>query len=149
MTKDQLDKTERESILAVKCVELMRERETFPKKLNIQLLETTPGTARGKMTIESFMLNGHETCHGGVIFSFADTIFAYACNNRNQKAVGSGCSIDFMAPAFLGDELTAVADTTAQIGRNGIYDVIIYNQNEDIIAVFRGKSRVIPGQYVE
>lgn len=145
MTKEMMS----EQDIALKCVNAMREREAFPQKLKIELLETLPGKAKGEIQIEAFMLNGHHTCHGGVIFSFADTIFAYACNNRNQKAVSSGCSIDFMAPAFLGDTLTAVADTTVQIGRNGIYDVTIYNQDNQIIAVFRGKSRTIAGQYFE
>lgn len=135
--------------IALKCVEIMRESEAFPKTLNIKLLETTPGQAQGEMQIEAFMLNGHQTCHGGALFSFADTVFAYACNNQNQKAVSSGCSIDFMAPAFLGDKLTATAETTVQAGRNGICDVVIYNQDHHIIAVFRGKSRTIAGQYFE
>lgn len=138
-----------EQEIALKCVGIMRENEAFPQTLNVKLLETTPGRAKGEMQIEAFMLNGHQTCHGGVLFSFADTVFAYACNNRNQKAVSSGCSIDFIAPAFLGDKLTAVAETTVQAGRNGIYDVVIYNQDHHIIAVFRGKSRTIAGQYIE
>ncbi len=145
MTRDLL---EQEIELAEKCVELMRNSEAYPQKLNIQLIETTPGHAVGKMKVDSFMLNGHKTCHGGVIFSFADTIFAYACNNRNKKAVSSGCSIDFMAPAYAGDELTAIAKSTADVGRNGIYDVVIYNQENNIIALFRGKSRIIPGEYI-
>ncbi len=131
------------------CVSIMRDHENFPTYLKIELSNTSPGEAIGTMVIESFMLNGHQTCHGGVIFSFADTIFAYASNNRNQKMVSSGCYIDFIAPAFLGDQLTARAETTVQAGRNGIYDVLVTNQNEQIIAVFRGKSRTIPGLYIE
>ena len=140
---------ENSQTMAEACVSVMREHENFPTYLKIELSNTAPGEAIGTMVIENFMLNGHQTCHGGVIFSFADTIFAYACNNRNQKMVSSGCSIDFMAPAFLGDQLTARAETTVQAGRNGIYDVVVTNQNEQIIAVFRGKSRTIPGLYIE
>lgn len=136
-------------VMAAQCVAVMRENEEFPEHLKIELISTSEGKAEGSMVIEEFMLNGHRTCHGGVIFSFADTIFAYACNSRNQKAVGSGCSIDFIAPALLGDRLTASAQTTIQAGRNGVYDVVVLNQKKDVIAVFRGKSRTIPGQYFE
>lgn len=137
-----------ENYIARKCVEIMQENELYPKYLKIKLLENISGSATGEMRVEDFMLNGHRTCHGGVLFSFADTIFAYACNNNNQKAVSSGCSIEFIAPALLGDSLSAVATQTVQAGRNGVYDVVIKNQNKSIIAVFRGKSRTIPGTYI-
>jgi acyl-CoA thioesterase len=73
-------------------------------------------------------------------FSLADTAFAYACNSRNEATVASGCSIEFLAPAHKGDTLTAVARETAKRGRQGVYDMMVTDQNGNTIAVMRGKS---------
>jgi acyl-CoA thioesterase len=94
------------------------------------------------------MTNGHSTCHGGFIFTLADSAFAFACNSYNVRTVAAGCVIDFMAPAYENDQLTAEAVEQAIAGRSGVYDVAVSNQNGQRIALFRGRSRQIGGEIV-
>ena len=74
------------------------------------------------------MVNGHAICHGGFVFTLADSAFAFACNSYNANTVANGCTIEFLAPAHEGDVLTAIARERAQVGRNGVYDVEVRNQ---------------------
>jgi acyl-CoA thioesterase len=117
--------------------------------LRIALDEIRPGYARMTLRVTEDMVNGHGMCHGGLIFTLADSAFAYSCNSHNHNAVASGCTIEFLAPAHIGDVLTAVADERALAGRSGIYDIDVRNQDGKLIAVFRGKSHRIQGETVK
>jgi len=117
--------------------------------LGMKLEEVRPGYARVSMTVTGNMVNGHDLCHGGMIFTLADTAFAYACNSHNQRAVAAGCSIEFLAPAHLDDVLTAEGVEVAHVGRSGVYDMTVKNQNGHLVAVFRGKAATIKGKLVE
>ncbi|MBE0590283.1 MAG: hydroxyphenylacetyl-CoA thioesterase PaaI, partial [Hydrogenophaga sp.] len=94
------------------------------------------------------MVNGHHTCHGGYIFTLADSTFAYACNSHNQNAVASACHIDFLAPAKEGDILEAEAVERSLSGRTGVYDVTVRTRGGKTIALFRGKSYRIRGEVI-
>ena len=83
------------------------------------------------------------------IFTLADSAFAFACNSYNLNTVASGCSIDFLAPARLGDLLTAHAQELSASGRTGVYDIVVTNAHGEKIAVFRGKSYRVRGHVVE
>lgn len=117
--------------------------------LRIALDEIRPGYARMSLTITDDMVNGHGMCHGGFIFTLADSAFAYSCNSHNHNAVASGCTIDYLAPAHVGDVLTATAEERALAGRSGIYDIEVSNQAGKRIALFRGKSHRIQGELVK
>jgi acyl-CoA thioesterase len=93
-------------------------------------------------------VNGHDICHGGMIFTLADTAFAHACNSYNFNTVAAGCNIDYLAPAKLGDVLSASAQEQVLSGRTGIYDVVVTDQENKTIALFRGKSSRIKGVLV-
>ena len=101
------------------------------------------------MTVRTDMLNGHAICHGGFIFTLADSAFAFACNSYNLTTVASGCSIDFIAPAREGDLLTAIAHERSVSGRTGVYDIEVKNQRRETIAYFRGRSYRIKGHVIE
>lgn len=116
--------------------------------MGVVLEMIAPGEARMRMTVRHDMLNGHQTCHGGFLFAFADSTFAFACNARNQSTVAAGCTIDFLAPGFEGDILTAHAKERSLAGRTGIYDVTVTNQDGKILALFRGRSYRIKGQVI-
>lgn len=132
--------------LAELTAKVMYGNDPASKGLGIQLESVAPGQAVMTMTVRSDMLNGHKTCHGGFLFSLADSAFAFACNSRNHVTVASGCSIDFLAPAFEGDVLTATASEYSLAGRTGVYDVHITNPQGNRVAVFRGRSYRIKGQ---
>ncbi|MGB7317187.1 MAG: hydroxyphenylacetyl-CoA thioesterase PaaI [Planktotalea sp.] len=114
--------------------------------LGIEMGEVREGFARMTLKVENHHCNGHDICHGGVIFTLADSCFAFACNSRNQNTVAQNNMITFIAPGQLGDVLTAEAHETALNGRNGIYDVRVSNQDGRTIAEMRGLSRAIKGQ---
>ena len=98
-----------------------------------------------QMPVLALHLNGHQICHGGFIFTLADSTFAFACNSRNRNNVAAGCSIEFLKPAKLGDVLTCVANEQFLQGRHGIYDMCVTNQLADVVAIVRGKSTQISG----
>ena len=100
------------------------------------------------MEVKSHMANGHDIGHGGLTFALADSTFAFACNSYNINAVAAACSIEFLAPSRVGDVLTATAQEQVLMGRNGIYDVRLTNQRNEIIALFRGKSTQIRGSVI-
>lgn len=135
--------------LARAVAEAMFARDSASSGLGMRIASVAPGEAAMTMTVRSDMLNGHAICHGGFIFTLADSAFAFACNSGNLTTVANGCSIEFLAPAQLGDVLTATARERAQVGRNGIYDVEVRNQAGVDIAHFRGKSTRIKGNVLE
>jgi acyl-CoA thioesterase len=91
------------------------------------------------------MLNGHGTCHGGVVFALADSAFAFACNSRGVVTVASGCTIEFLAPVGEGDELVAEAQERSLEGRHGVYDVDVRREDGPLVATFRGRSAATRG----
>ncbi len=114
--------------------------------LGMQILEVAPGHATLSMAVRDDMLNGHQTCHGGFISALADSAFAFACNSYNELTVASGFAIDFVAPARLGELLTARCIEIAKTGRTGIYDAEVTNERGERVAVFRGRSFTVKGK---
>ena len=115
---------------------------------NIEIEDAREGYARIAMVVRKDMLNGHATCHGGMIFALADTAFAYACNSRNVETVAQSATIAFLAPGREGDRLVAEAQEQALSGRSGVYQVTVTNQNGEKIAVFQGLSRSLGGTVI-
>lgn len=116
--------------------------------MGMELLYCQPGHASMRMRVEPKHLNGHHMCHGGFIFTLADSTFAFACNSHNNVTVAAAASIEFLKPAHLGDVLTCVGEEQVLNGRHGIYDMTVRNQHDQVIALFRGKSAQIQGQVV-
>ena len=114
--------------------------------LGMRIASLGAGTATLTMTVRDDMLNGHDICHGGFITTLADSAFAFACNSRNVVTVASGLTVDFLAPARLGDVLTARCTEVSKAGRTGVYDVELGNQRGERVAVFRGRSYTIKGK---
>jgi acyl-CoA thioesterase len=112
----------------------------------MELVDVDEGQAVLALTVTPQHVNGHGICHGGVTFSLADNAFAFACNSRNQSTVAQHNSISYIAPAKLGDRLTAKAKEVSLTGHSDITDVTVTNQCGKVIAEFRGASRAINGQ---
>ena len=124
-------------------------RDTAVQAMDMTLSTIGPDTAEFAMTVRDDMLNSHGICHGGFIFTLADTAFAYACNARNRRAVAQSCSITYLQPAAAGSRLVARCTEVASTGRSGIYDTIATDENGTTIAVFRGQSREIKGAILD
>lgn len=135
--------------LARACGEALWAGDEACKALGVTLVAIAPGTATMTMKVRADMVNGHDLCHGGLIFTLADSCFAYACNSENFNTVASGARIEFLSPAHLGDELTATASQVYQGRRSGIYDIAVVNQTGRLVALFRGNSHRIAGHLVE
>ena len=116
--------------------------------MGMELLSCEPGRAVIRMEVKERHLNGHKICHGGFIFTLADSTFAFACNSYNKVAVAAGCSIEFLKSGQLGDVLTCVGQEQTLSGRHGIYDMKVTNQKGEVIAMFRGKSAQIAGTVI-
>lgn len=134
--------------LAEACAEAMWSNDSTSQRLGMTIERIAPGEAILALEVTEFMLNGHGLAHGGFIFTLADSAFAFACNGYNQRTVGHQAAITYMAPARLGDRLTAVAREIHRAGRNGVYDVRVTNQDGAQIAEFRGHSRTVKGTHL-
>jgi acyl-CoA thioesterase len=131
--------------LARRVAEHMLAQEGTGPAWGIVIEEAREGYARLSMAVRADMLNGHRTVHGGMIFSLADTAFAYACNSRNVSTVAQQASISFLAPAREGARLIAEAREEAVAGRSGVYSVTVRSAEGENIAVFQGLSRAVGG----
>jgi acyl-CoA thioesterase len=114
----------------------------------MSILYIAPGRAELAMLVRADMVNGHGSCHGGVLFSFADTAFAFACNTYNAITVAAGATIDYLVPARQGEQLIAVAHEVWRSRRSGVYDVVVTNQKQERVALFRGRSHELGGKII-
>jgi acyl-CoA thioesterase len=138
-----------EEALAARVGEAMFAADAASREfLRMELVSCEPGRAVMRMKVREPMLNGHKICHGGLIFTLADSTFAFACNSRNKATVAAGCSIEFLKPAQLGDVLTCEGVEQLVQGRHGIYDMRVANQRGEVVAMFRGKSAQIQGTVI-
>jgi acyl-CoA thioesterase len=135
--------------LARKVADRLHAREGTSAALGIEIEEVREGYARIAMIVRKDMLNGKAITHGGMIFTLADTAFAYACNSRNVNTVAQSATVVFVAPGREGDRLVAEAREESQTGRSGVYSVKVRNQNGENIAVFQGLSRSIGGAILD
>ena len=116
--------------------------------MQMELVSCAPGRAVMRMAVREPMLNGHKICHGGLIFTLADSTFAFACNSYNKVAVAAGVGIEVLKPGQLGDVLTCEGVEQTLQGRPGLYDMKVSNQRGEVIAMFRGKSAQIAGTVI-
>jgi acyl-CoA thioesterase len=135
-------------VVAEEVARAMYPRDQASQLLGIRILTIRPGYARLVMTVRPDMVNGHHICHGGLIFTLADSAFAYACNSYNKNTVASACHIDFLAPAKEGDILEAEAVEQSLSGRTGVYDITVRTRTGKTVALFRGKSYRINGEVI-
>ncbi len=121
--------------------------DSASKGLGMRLEDVGPGRARLSLVVTEAMVNGHGICHGGFIFSLADSAMAFACNSYGEHAVAQHCAITFVRPGRLGETLTAEAVERTRSGRSGIYDVRVSGAGGDVVAEFRGHSRTTGGRF--
>ena len=135
--------------LAERVAAAMFGRDRASQALGMRIVRVAPGEADLTMTVRSDMVNGHGICHGGFVFTLADSTFAFACNAYNHNTVAQGCAIDYLAPAREHDVLTARGRERSRSGRTGVYDIEVTNQRGEAVALFRGKSYRIKGNVVD
>ncbi|MEM1090338.1 MAG: hydroxyphenylacetyl-CoA thioesterase PaaI [Pseudomonadota bacterium] len=135
--------------LARACADKMLADDRASRALGMNVSIPAQGEAVVTMTVRSDMVNGHDICHGGYIFTLADSAFAFACNGYNQVTVAAGAAIDFVRPGKLGDELTATAVEGHRGRRSGLYDVTVTNQDHKLVARFHGRSATVGPELID
>jgi acyl-CoA thioesterase len=124
------------------------ERDLTARRLGAELMSVGPGRAALRMTVQPDMVNSHGTCHGGMIFTLADSAFGYACNSFNRNAVAQQCDITYLKPVAVGTVLTATAELRETAGRSSIYDMTVRDATGTTVALFRGLSREVGGEII-
>jgi len=132
--------------LAEACANTMWQDDRASKGLGMSLQRIAPGEAVMSMTVRKDMTNGHGICHGGFIFTLADSTFAFACNTYDQRTVAQQCAVTFLRAVSEGETLTAHAVERNRAGRGGVYDVTVRDSSNTVVAEFRGHSRTISGR---
>jgi acyl-CoA thioesterase len=126
--------------IAKRCAEVMYSKDAASKALGIRVDVSEAGKAVASMTVREDMVNGFDVCHGGFVFTLADTAFAFACNGYDNRTFAAAASIDFLRPARLGDELRAIAKEDYRGSKTGFYTAEVRNQRDEVVAMFRGRS---------
>jgi acyl-CoA thioesterase len=121
-----------------KVVEHMMQNDLFSQWLGISVIEINDGYSKIQMMVRPEMINGLGTVHGGIAFSFSDSAFAFACNNRNVLSVALDTAINFIKPIFVRDTLTAEAKEIHNGRSTGLYHITITNQYDNVVAIFKG-----------
>jgi acyl-CoA thioesterase len=128
--------------VARRSADVMWTADTASRAMGMELVDVGPGRATLRMTVRDDMVQGHGSCHGGALFTLADSAFAFACNSHGTVAVASSADITFVAPATLGDVLVADAAEDAVFGRSGVTRVRVTRQSDSaLVALFQGRSR--------
>ncbi len=146
MTKRNADKA---GTVARASSNAMHEKDIAAQTLGMSVTEIGPGHATMKMVVTGDMLDDSGHCHPGLIFSLADTAFAHACNSYNNVSLAIACTVEYTGTAEEGDKLVVVAREQYRSGRTGIYDVDVFKNGNDTIAVFRGRSFATGERLVE
>jgi len=124
---------------AQRCAAEMWKGDKASQSLGIEVEVTRLGAAMATMQVREDMVNGVGVCHGGMLFTLADTACAFACNSYNRVTLSASGKIHFLRSAMLGDVLTAIAAEDYRGGRRGFYTVKITNQQDEAVALFRGR----------
>jgi acyl-CoA thioesterase len=119
----------------------MYDDDAASRALGVTISDVAPGAAVAAMNVREDMVNGHGICHGGYIFTLADTAFAFACNTYDDMTVAAGADISFLEPVHKDEHLTATAVELVRRGRSGLYDVTVRTEKGTVVAEFRGRSR--------
>jgi acyl-CoA thioesterase len=135
--------------IAEQSAQAMWANDRASQALGMEIIEVAPGRAKLKMPVRADMVNGVGVCHGGYIFTLADSAFAFACNSYNRMTVAQHCAITFHAPGREGDVLIATAREVTRAGRSGLYDMEVHRKDGQLIATFRGHSRNIDGTHFD
>ncbi len=124
----------------LQVLDTMLAEDHFSRWIGIIIDEHREGYCRLRFTVRQEMLNGFGIAHGGILFSVADSAFAFACNSRGLLSVALDASISFVRSAKAGDILTVEAKELHSGNKTGFYDVSITDAAGQTIALFRGTA---------
>lgn len=130
-------------------VAALRQGEGPTALYGIELVACGPERAIAAMVLDARSLNGLGSAHGGILFTLADTAFAWACNGRNVATVAQAATMTFLSPGRSGERIVAEARASAACGRTGVWDVRITGEDGRVVALFQGLSRSLARPVVD
>ena len=133
--------------LAQACADAMWAEDHASRGLGMTLDLIAPGRSRLTMMVTQAMVNGLGLCHGGFIFTLADSAMAFASNAHGDRAVAQHATITYIRPGRLGERLTASAEERVRAGRTGMYDVRVTGDDGTVVAELRGHTRLSGGKF--
>ena len=98
-------------------------RDGLCAALGITVLAGGPGRSEVAMTVEARHLNFNGGCHGGAIFSLADSAFGLASNSHGPLASGIDAHITYQAGVRAGERLVARATEVSRSRRIAVYRI--------------------------
>ncbi len=125
---------------ARQVVDQLMRTDAFSRWMNLQILEVKDGYSKLSLTVSAKMLNGFGIVHGGIIFSLADSAFAFACNSNGKLTLALDANIAFAKPAKEGETIFATAEMVNSTRKTGIYVVKVVNEQNELVAFFKGTS---------
>ena len=134
--------------LARRIVETMHAKGRAYAFLDLEILDVGPGHAKARMKVREDFLNSHGICHGGLIFTFADTVFGFACNSRNEASVGTSCDITYLRQVAQGEILTAEAKEIHAFGRGALFDIVVTDHDGERVALMHARSVQTGGSFL-
>lgn len=118
--------------------ELMYKQDAFSQWLGIEIIDLDVGKAILRMNVREEMANGFGIAHGGITYSLADSALAFAANSHARKSVSIETSISHTAAVKIGDVLQATVSEDSLTNRIAVYHITITNQDQQIVALFKG-----------
>lgn len=123
-------------------VQKMMEKDAFSQWMNIEVIEIKTGFCKLRVTVLPEMVNGFNIAHGGIAYSISDSALAFAANAHGKQCVSIETSISHVRTAKINDVLTATC-TEMNRGRTiGIYQVVVTNQEDKKVALFKGTVHI-------
>ncbi|MFY7668001.1 MAG: PaaI family thioesterase [Crocinitomicaceae bacterium] len=119
-------------------IEIMMRSDAFSQWLGIQVISIDKGLCSLSCEVNSEMLNGFHIAHGGITYSLADSCLAFASNSYGLQCVSIETSISHIKKVLINDKLTATSREISRNKKTGIYEVSIYNQKNELVAIFKG-----------
>lgn len=118
----------------------MLRADAFTRLLGLNVEASDTGYCRLTFRVTKDMLNGFGVVHGGVLFSAADSAFAFACNSNGTVTLALEASIHFTQSCREGDVLTVEAREVHAGNRIGVFDVRTRNQAGELVSLFKGTA---------
>ena len=112
--------------------------DAYSRFLGSTCIECGPGLAVLQMQVTDQHLNFNGTCHGGAIFTLADTAFGLASNSHGAVAAAIDAHITYQVAVRAGDQLTARAVEVSRSRRLGVYRIDVTRGDGKPVSSFTG-----------
>lgn len=106
------------------------------ERFGLKIIDTVNNKFRGQMTIGPDMVNSQNICHGGVIFSFAQSTLEAFKTSTTAGDRQWHYSIVFLNSGKPGDEITAEVSAPGE----NVYDVTVRRTDGTVLAEMRANG---------